>query len=186
MYSAVKHQGQPLYKLARAGISIERKSRPARIDRIELNHWQPPRATLEVACSKGTYIRSLAHDLGQSLGCGASLRSLMRLRYGPFHIEEAVSLSQLEDSFRRGYGRDLVYPIDSVLLDWPAVVVNDETAQAISKGQAVRLKNPGAAKKCGYCRAYAADGHFLGMLHYQPAREQWQPKRIFSRAFSRT
>jgi tRNA pseudouridine55 synthase len=186
MYSAVKHHGQPLYKLARAGINVARKSRTARIHRLELTDWQPPLATLEVICGKGTYIRSLAHDLGQSLGCGASLRSLIRLRYGPFDIAEAISLPQVEDAFRLGYGQNFIYPIDSVLLDWPAVVVNDEMAQAVVKGQPVRLKKPGGAKTRGYCRAYATDGHFLGVLHYHPAREQWQPERIFSREFSRT
>jgi len=186
MYSAVKHHGQPLYKLARAGINIKRKSRTARIDRLELTDWQPPLATLEVVCGKGTYIRSLAHDLGQSLGCGASLRSLIRLRYGPFDIAEAISPPQLEDAFRLGYGQNLVYPIDIVLLGWPAVVVNDEMAQAVVKGQPVRLKKPGGAKKHDYCRAYAPDGHFLGVLRYHPEREHWQPERIFSREFSRT
>ena len=107
MYSAVKHHGQPLYKLARAGIEVDRKSRTAIIHRLELISWKPPVATLEVECSKGTYIRSLAHDLGQSLGCGAHLKSLVRTRCGLFDIKDAVPVSKLEEAFRHGTGSTL-------------------------------------------------------------------------------
>jgi len=103
MYSAVKYQGKPLYELARTGITVERGSRLTEIHRLELVDWQPPVATIEVVCGKGTYIRSLAYDLGQALGCGAYLKSLIRLRCGLFDIREAVSVPQLEDAFRYGY-----------------------------------------------------------------------------------
>ncbi|MDP2731302.1 MAG: tRNA pseudouridine(55) synthase TruB [Dehalococcoidales bacterium] len=116
MYSALKFQGKPLYKLARAGITVERKSRPVKIHQIELIDWQPPIATIEVVCGRGTYIRSLAHDLGQNLGCGAYLKSLVRLRYGLFDIREAVSFLQLEDAFRCGDWQRFIYSVDSVLL----------------------------------------------------------------------
>ncbi len=186
MYSAVKYHGQPLYKLARAGIIIKRKSRLTHIDRIELIDWQPPLATIEVVCTKGTYIRSLAHDLGQSLGYGASLRRLIRLRYGPFSIAEAVYLPQLEEAFRLGYGQNLIYPIDSVLLDRPAIVVSDEMVKVITKGQPMKLEKPGNAKWRDCYRAYTPDGHFLGVLSYDREREHWQLKRFFSRNFWQT
>ena len=108
MFSAVKYQGKPLYQLARAGITVERRSRLVEIHNLELIDWQPPVATIEVVCSKGTYIRSLAYDLGQTLGCGAHLRSLIRLRCGLFNISDAISLSQLEDAFRYGYWQHFV------------------------------------------------------------------------------
>ncbi len=101
MYSAVKYQGKPLYELARAGITIERRSRPTKIHNLELVDWQPPVATIEIVCGKGTYIRSLAYDLGQALGCGAYLKSLIRQRCGFFDIRDAVSLPQFQDAFRR-------------------------------------------------------------------------------------
>lgn len=122
MYSALKFQGKPLYKLARAGITVERRSRPVKIHHLELMDWQPPLATIEVVCGRGTYIRSLAHDLGQRLGCGAYLKSLTRLRYGLFDIREAVSVPQLEDAFRYGYWQRFIYPVDSVLLHWEGKV----------------------------------------------------------------
>ncbi len=190
MYSAVKYHGQRLYKLARAGISVERKSRLAKIYRLELTDWQPPVATVEVECGKGTYIRSLAHDLGQSLGCGANLKSLTRLRHGFFDIKDAVSVPQLEDAFRYQYWQHFVYPVDIALLHWAAVVVDDDTSQAIRNGRPLILKNHNGSQKTSYlkqphsisssyCRVYTPDGCFLGVLRFNPERGEWQPEKIF-------
>jgi tRNA pseudouridine55 synthase len=190
MYSAVKHHGQPLYKLARAGITVERKSRLAKIYHLELIDWRSPVATVEVECGKGTYIRSLAHDLGQSLGCGANLKSLIRLRHGFFDIKDAITVPQLEDAFRYQYWQHFVYPIDIVLLHWAAVVVDDDTSQAIMNGHPLILKNHNGSEKTNYpqrppsvkssyCRVYTPDGGFLGVLHFNPERGEWQPKKIF-------
>ena len=184
MYSAVKHGGRPLYELARAGIEVERQSRPAQIYRLELKRWQPPVATVEVECGKGTYIRSLAHDLGQLLGCGAHLKSLVRLKYGCFDIKDAVSLPQLEDGFRHGYWQRFVYPIDIVFQDWAVVVVDDATAADIRNGRPVALKptdspQPGADSRL---RAYNGDGHFLGVLQFNREKGHWRPGKVFSRA----
>ncbi len=190
MYSAVKHHGQPLYKLARAGINVERKSRLAKIYRLELTDWQSPVATVEVECGKGTYIRSLAHDLGQSLGCGANLKSLIRLRHGFFDIKDAITVPQLEDAFRYQYWQHFVYPIDIVLLHWAAVVVDDDTSQTIMNGHPLILKNPNGSEKTNYpqrppsvkssyCRVYTPDGGFLGVLRFNPERGEWQPEKIF-------
>jgi len=182
MYSAVKHQGKRLYELARAGIRVERRSRPTRIYHLELVDWQPPIVTMEVVCSKGTYIRSLAHDLGQTLGCGASLRSLIRLRCGLFDIKDAISLPQLEDAFRYGYWQRFVYPIDIVLLHWTAIVVSDATGQAIRNGRPVdylEQRSSALSSSEEHCRAYTSDGHFLGVLRFNPERGQWQPEKVF-------
>jgi len=186
MYSAVKYQGRPLYKLARAGITVERRSRPAEIHHLELKDWQPPVATVEVVCGKGTYIRTLAHDLGQMLGCGASLKSLVRLRCGLFSIEEAVSVHQLEDACRCGYWQYFVYPIDSVLSCWGAVIVSDEKVRAIRNGSAVVLENVNGASRVpveppldSRCRVYTPDGCLLGLLRFDPERGQWRPEKVF-------
>ena len=183
MYSAVKHRGQPLYELAREGIEIERKSRPATIYRLEIISWQPPVITVEVECSKGTYIRSLAHDLGQSLGCGAHLKSLVRTRCGFFDIKDAVSIPQLEEAFRYGYWEQFVYPIDVALQHYSAVVVSDTAEEAIRKGNPVVLEESGSRGDHGhagqrYCRAYTLDGRFLGLLYSVPEKGVWQPKKV--------
>jgi tRNA pseudouridine55 synthase len=177
MYSAVKYRGQPLYKLARAGIKVERKSRPAKIHRLELISWQPPVVTVEVECSKGTYIRSLAHDLGQSLGCGANLKSLVRTRCGLFDIKNAISISQLEEAFRYGYWQHFVYPVDIMLQHYNAMVVNNATEDIIRKGSPLALEQSGSLDE-NHCRAYTLDGRFLGVLHRIPEKGIWQPKKV--------
>jgi tRNA pseudouridine55 synthase len=189
MYSAVKYQGRPLYKLARAGITVARKTRPTKIYHLSLIDWQPPVVTIEVICGKGTYIRSLAHDLGQTLGCGANLKSLIRLRCGLFDIKDAVSPPQLKDAFHSGYWKRLVYPIDIVLWQWTAVVVSEATGQAIRNGCPVVFENSVSGKPGRFplalssvenrCRVYTPDGCFLGVLRFNTEKGQWQPDKIF-------
>ncbi len=182
MYSAVKHGGKPLYQLARSGIKVDRKSRPRWVYHLELIHWRPPVATIEVECGKGTYIRSLAHDLGQLLGCGANLKSLTRLRCGLFGIEDAVSVPQLEDALRYGYWQHFIYPIDIVLLHWAAMVVGGATEEDIRNGRPLVLESDGSLLASSYgnrCRVYTRDGCFLGMLCFDSERGQWQPEKVF-------
>ena len=193
MYSAVKYQGKPLYELARAGITVKRRSRPAKVHKLELVDWQPPVATIEVVCGKGTYIRSLAYDLGQALGCGAYLKSLVRLRCGPFEIRGAVSVPQLENAFHYDCWQSLLYPVDSVLLHWAAMIVSDDAGQSIRNGRPLVLGSGDGLEGSGYfeqyipagassenrCRAYALDGRFLGVLRFNSEKGQWQPEKVF-------
>jgi len=183
MHSAVKHHGRRLYELARCGINVERKSRLARIYSLQPISWQPPVVTVEVVCGKGTYIRSLAHDLGQALGCGAILKSLTRLRYGPFNISDAVSVPQFEDAVHHGYWQQLVYPLDTVLLHWSAIVVSDATGSAIQNGCPVTVADDSSPKEMpgeNRCRVYASDGSFLGVLRLNRETGQWQPDKVFT------
>jgi len=194
MYSAAKYHGKRLYQLARAGISVERKSRPAKIQSLELLDWQPPVATVDVVCGKGTYIRSLAHDLGQVLGCGANLKSLIRLRCGIFDIKDAISVPQLEDAFRHGYWQHFVYPIDTALLHYTAIVVSDATGHTINNGVPLSLNTSDSGHEAGHpeyhpqalptaksrCRVYTNDGCFLGVLSFNSEKGQWQPEKLFA------
>ena len=181
MYSALKYRGRPLYQLARAGISVARRSRLIQIYKIELIDFVPPLATIEVVCGKGTYIRSLAHDLGEYLGCGANLKGLVRLRYGIFGIDDAVSLPQLEDSLAGGYFENFVYPIDRVLLSSPTVVLSYESGQLIKQGRPVVLEglSIGGVDFDGYLRAYTHDGCFLAVLRFNSEAGVWQPEKVF-------
>lgn len=179
MYSAVKHQGKRLYDLARAGIEVEREPRTADIFRLELMDWQPPLCTIAVECGKGTYIRSLAHDLGQSLGCGAHIIELARLRSGLFDIDDSLTIPQLEASFQRNHWQDVLYPMDMVLEHWMAVIVNREKENAIRNGQQLALV---AGEDTDYCRAYSIDGRFLAVLRFIPEKSLWQPEKVFARA----
>jgi tRNA pseudouridine55 synthase len=181
VYSALKRDGQPLYKLARQGKKVDLGPRPVQIDSIDLLDWTSPLLIIEVTCSPGTYIRSLAHDLGQRLGSGAHLAALVRLRSGRFSLQDAVSLERLEEAFREGQGERYLIPLDEALLDWPAIVVGSEDARRLANGQAIVADLPvsEADKKTMY-RAYSIDGEFLAILAFEPEANRWQPKKVFA------
>jgi len=184
MYSALKLNGRPLYELAREGIEVERKSRPVRVFSLEIKDWQPPVVTLEIVCGKGTYIRCIAHDLGEKLGCGAHLKSLVRLKVGPFDISEALSLPRLELLVKAERIRDCLHPIDSVLTGFPALVVNREQQCALIHGNTVSLETPSVEPSSRLSRAYTTEGNFLGMLRYDPENRLWRPEKMFFRCCS--
>ena len=184
MYSAIKKDGQPLYRLARQGKRVEREPRLIEIDGIVLLEWTAPAMIVEVSCSPGTYIRSLAHDLGQALGSGAYLASLVRLQSGHFTLEDAVSLSRLEEAFRHGQEMEYVLPLDEALLDWPAMVVGQEEARRIAHGHSVGDRLSDGVRAGDRCRAYSTSGDFLAIMTYDGALELWRPTKVFASAES--
>ncbi|MDD5189854.1 MAG: tRNA pseudouridine(55) synthase TruB [Dehalococcoidales bacterium] len=177
IYSALKHQGKPLYELARAGVSVEIKSRPASIKSIVLKDWHAPVLTIEVVCGKGTYIRSIANDLGEALGCGGTLRNLIRTRVGVFDYKNALTLEQFEESVRTGYWESLLYPLDSMLENWQAVVVGGEMAKNIRNGIAVAFNS---SANQDHLRAYTGDGALLGVMRFDKDKQLWQPEKVFA------
>ncbi|KTT47420.1 pseudouridine synthase [Pseudomonas oryzihabitans] len=163
MYSALKRDGQPLYKLARAGEVVEREARSVTIARLELLALQEDRATLEVACSKGTYVRTLVEDLGARLGCGAHVAELRRTQAGPFGLAQAVSLEELEAAHAEGGAEALdrfLLPVDSGLEHWPLVQLTQHSAYYWLHGQPVRAAN---APKFGLMRVQDDQGRFIGI-----------------------
>ncbi|WP_295517556.1 tRNA pseudouridine(55) synthase TruB [uncultured Pseudomonas sp.] len=163
MYSALKRDGQPLYKLARAGEVVEREPRSVTIARLELLALREDRATLEVACSKGTYVRTLVEDLGARLGCGAHVAELRRTQAGPFGLTQAVSLDELEAAHAEGGSEALdrfLLPVDSGLEHWPLVQLTQHSAYYWLHGQPVRAAN---APKFGLMRVQDDQGRFIGI-----------------------
>ncbi|OYT79178.1 MAG: tRNA pseudouridine(55) synthase TruB [Pseudomonas sp. PGPPP4] len=163
MYSALKRDGQPLYKLARAGEVVEREARSVTIARLELLALQEDRATLEVACSKGTYVRTLVEDLGARLGCGAHVAELRRTQAGPFGLAQAISLEELEAAHAEGGAEALdrfLLPVDSGLEHWPLVQLTQHSAYYWLHGQPVRAAN---APKFGLMRVQDDQGRFIGI-----------------------
>jgi len=181
MYSAVKHKGIPLYRWARAGVELPRKARRVEFSRLEIIDWHLPLLTLDVECSKGTYIRSLAHDMGQKLGCGAHLRNLVRLKSGPFHISDAVNITKLEDAFRQGYWSEIIYPMDVAVLHLQMMTVDEDSERAITNGQSVALVTGGEVS-AKLCRAYSRDGRFIALLRYDVERGHWRPEKVFGKS----
>lgn len=178
MYSAVKYKGVPLYRLARAGLEVPRKARKVEISQLKIVDWQPPLLTLEVECSRGTYIRSLAHDLGQRLGCGAHLKSLVRLKSGPFHISDAISIPKLEAAFRQGNWTELLQPIDVAIFHLPEVTVSEEDERAVMNGRPL-ASDIAEGTTAKLRRAYSSEGRFLAILRYNDDSGYWKPEKVF-------
>jgi tRNA pseudouridine55 synthase len=178
-YSALKYKGRRYYEIARAGKPIIPKPRKVRINSIDLIECNLPLFTIQVECGKGTYIRSLAHDIGQHLGCGAYLKNLTRTRCGPYSIKESHSLSEIDESFDQGTWNNLLHSIDSPILNWQVVIVDTETESAIRNGRSITL----TGKKLNpeeYCRAYTLSGDFLAILRFIPNENTWHPEKVFS------
>jgi tRNA pseudouridine55 synthase len=175
MYSAVKHDGQRLYELARQGQEVERRPRPITIYRLDLVEYTPPLARLVVECSKGTYIRTLAHDLGAALGCGAHLAVLVRTRHGPFTLADAVPLDALAAEVAAGTWQARLRPPDVVLGHLPAFTLAADEARRVRQGQP--LIRP-AAGTPAQARLYGPDGAFLALATWQPATGRWQPSKV--------
>ena len=178
VYSALKHQGKRCHELARAGVPIKLKARQVEIASLELINYQLPLITINVDCSKGTYIRSLAHDLGQYLHCGAHLKNLIRLRCGAFHIEDALYLPQIEDAFHKGTWEESLHPLDSPLSSWKTIIVDRKNELAIRNGCSLPLDEAFLPPE-KYCRTYNLDGHFIAVLHFIPEKKLWHPEKVF-------
>ena len=163
MYSALKRDGQPLYKLARAGEVVEREPRSVTIARLELLSCEAEQARLAVDCSKGTYIRTLVEDIGQLLGCGAHVAELRRTKAGPFDLSRTVTLEELERVHTEG-GNEAVdqflLPVDSGLQHWPLLQFSEHSSFYWLQGQPVRAPE---APKFGMVRVQDHNGRFIGI-----------------------
>lgn len=173
MYSALKHDGEPLYRLARRGVTVDRPPRPVEIHRLEMTAWEPPELTLELTCSRGTYIRSLAHDLGQQLSCGAHLVGLLRLASGEFHVKDAAPV----DDVTAERLPDLLLPLDAALRGHPALHLDAKATRAIRSGLPIPATMDAA--ESSLARAYGPDGTFLAVVAYQEADDVWAPRKVF-------
>ena len=156
MYSAIKQNGKKMYELARAGLSVELPPRAVHIGRLDIIGFEDGDWVLDVCCSKGTYIRSLCHDIGEAIGCGGTLSGLRRIETGLFSIENAVTPDQIVDAALIGDSERYLRPLDELFLNLPSITADSEQEQ--------RLRN-GAAYACetevGCYRVYGGSGEFL-------------------------
>lgn len=176
MYSALKRDGQKLYELARQGIEIERAARPVTIEAIDLLDFQPPDVTISVHCSAGTYIRSLAHDLGAVVGTGAHLRTLARTASGQFTEQQAIDLPTFEASAQEGGWQTLLHSIDEALNDWPLVVIDEADRARALNGAPIFSIRLNAAR----CRAHDAQGDLLALLVFDPKKQWWRAEKVLA------
>lgn len=193
MYSALKVGGKKLCDLARAGVTVERTARPVQIFEIEILSIELPRVKMRVACSKGTYIRTLCQDIGEKLGCGACMESLLRTRVSEFVLSDALKLSEIEESVKN-LTNGLVpekwdtveFPflrdVDSVFLQYEKAVVKDEFGKLLYNGNRIREEMfLGYEKRWESqpIRVYDARGQFIGIYAYQQEKKDYKPLKVF-------
>ncbi|MGQ0429265.1 MAG: tRNA pseudouridine(55) synthase TruB [Gammaproteobacteria bacterium] len=174
MYSALKHQGQRLYRLARQGVEVERQPRRVVIHRLDLRSIEGPELRFEIRCSKGTYVRTLAEDLARALGTVGHVARLRRLALGPFDALRMHSLDELEQAPNPEALDALLLPADTALATLPAVRLGLAEQACVLQGQAVFAAGPGGSK----VRMYGADGRFLGVGQMSGEGRQLAPDRI--------
>ena len=191
MYSALKVNGKKLYELAREGKEVERQARPVEILSLSIDKVDLPRVTMTVHCSKGTYIRTLCHDIGEKLGCGACMEHLLRTQVDRFQVKDSLTLSQVEELVKAGTIEEHIIPVDQMFSGLPAFCSEDETLDRLLangnfflKGQA-RGRWENGAEEGGLeqdgrmCRVYDGSSRFIGVYEYRAAEKKWKPRKIF-------
>lgn len=183
MYSALKVNGKKLYELAREGKTVERAARTVKILDLTIEQIDLPRVTMTVACSKGTYIRTLCHDIGRKLGCGACMEELTRIRVGEFVAEEGLRLAEVEELQRKDALSEHVIPVDQMLGQYPAVMVKEEAVKLLYNGNPLyphHLAGEFTGKKAtGWVRIYDTSEHFCGIYQYHTQKRMYQPVKMF-------
>lgn len=182
MYSALKVDGKKLCDLARAGVTVERKPRPVRILSITILEITLPRVRMRVECSKGTYIRTLCQDIGERLGCGGCMETLLRTRVADFRIADALRLEEIKRLAADEGERSFLKPIDSVFMQYPAVSVKSEFHKLLCNGN--RLSSQMFASyepQWGDAplRVYDADGQFAGIYEFKKETRDYKPLKVF-------
>lgn len=192
-YSAVKVQGRKAYEMARKGEEVELAPRRIHVYSLELLEWASPEAVIDVYCSSGTYVRSLAHDLGEKLGCGAHLVGLRRTKSGRFTLRDAVPLHKLREAFEDGNWYQYLIPAAEALSDWPALELTQEQVEAIRHGHRVtapedavlesetpiRLPRGADPNTPQMIRGISEQGELVALLELVPESGEWQPKKVF-------
>ncbi len=174
-YSAIKVGGRKAYEMARNGEEVDLAPRVIKVHSLELLEWAPPEVVIDVHCSSGTYVRSLAHDLGTKLGCGASLTGLRRTRSGRFTLRDAVPLRKLREAFEDGTWYQYLIPAAEALGDWPAVEMTHEQVEAVRHGHRI----PAEQGAEGLARGISEAGELIALLEYDAETREWQPRKVF-------
>lgn len=182
MYSALKVNGKKLYELARAGKEVERAGRPVEIRQIEILSVALPEITFRVVCSKGTYIRTLCHDIGRKLGCGGTMKSLKRTRVGIFTIDNALRLDELEKLAHEDRLEEQVIPVEAMFAELPSVIIQDAFRRLLENGNAFypnQIREEREAVDGVRVKVYDMEGRFYGIFAYSDEKGRYQPVKMF-------
>ena len=179
MYSALKVDGKKLYELAREGKTVERKARTVHFYEIDIKEINLPYVRFSVMCSKGTYIRTLCHDIGQKLGCGGCMEELIRTRSGNFTWEDSMTLTEVEEAVKDGTIEDRVIRIGQVLKDYPEIFCTREGDRLLENGNALTEYFVKGSHKEGWVRMCDSQGEFKGIYQWDEAKNRYQPQKMF-------
>ncbi|MDP3450552.1 MAG: hypothetical protein Q8R87_08210, partial [Anaerolineaceae bacterium] len=166
------------YDMARAGEEVELAPRIIDVYSLELLEWAPPEVVIDVNCSSGTYVRSLANDLGERLGCGATLTGLRRTKNGRFTLRDAVPLRKLNEAFMDGSWYQYLIPAAEALSDWPAIELDQVQMDAIRHGHRIPAADDAGPRSCGV----SEQGELVALLvldELEDGTKEWQPKKVF-------
>ncbi len=177
-YSAKRIHGKKAYELAREGEEVELEAKEIDVYHLELLEWDPPEAIIDVYCSSGTYVRSLANDLGEVLGCGGHLVGLRRTKSGEFALRDAVQLRKLEDAFQTGDWYKYLIPAAEALGDWPSRELSFEEVDLVRHGHRVPVETP-PENPDHWVRAISQQGELVALMEYLPEEKEWQPRKVF-------
>ncbi len=179
MYSAVRQNGKRLYELAREGITVEREARPVTFYEIRVDRMELPRVYLTVSCSKGTYIRTLCHDIGERLGCGGCMEALTRIRSGEFTLSDCHTLSEIEEAAHNGTITDMILSPEQVLASFPAMHALEEGRKLLENGNPLPEELLTGPFREGWGRMYMHDGTFVGIYAWNENRQKYFPVTMF-------
>ncbi|MBW2689364.1 MAG: tRNA pseudouridine(55) synthase TruB [Deltaproteobacteria bacterium] len=175
MYSALKKDGKPLYQLARQGIEVERQLRPVRINSLEVDNFSPPYITFTVACSKGTYVRTICHDIGETLNCGAHMTALRRLSCGQFDETVSYTLDELQELMDQGKSLPLLSPAEA-LADWPALTISGAVLGRLQDGVAPDMAEVDVTGLAAGDRVrFLAANNLVAVAHFAPGGHGKRP-----------
>ncbi len=179
-YSAVKVRGRKAYEMARQGEAVNLEPRKITVYHLEVLEWTPPEVVIDVHCSSGTYVRSLANDLGEKLGCGAYLVGLRRTKSGRFTLRDSVPLRKLQEAFAAGNWYQYLIPAAEALADWPAVELNPDEVEAVRHGHRVKAKTADTVHQ--KVRGISTQGELVALMELASGEDgspEWQPKKVF-------
>lgn len=186
MYSALKVNGRKLYELAREGKEVERKARTVQVYGIDILSVLLPRVSIRVHCSKGTYIRTLCHDIGERLSCGGCMETLIRTRAGRFSQETSLTLSEIEERYRAGHLPEILIPVDAMFEEYPGLKVKKEWDSMAKNGNPLPRKAVEAVRQtaasCGnseYVRIYDKEGRFVSVSRWQEDEKEYHIVKMF-------
>lgn len=179
MYSALKVNGKKLYELAREGKTVERKARPVTFSEIQIMEMDFPLIKLSVTCSKGTYIRTLCHDIGQKLGCGGCMEELLRTRSGQFTLEESLTLDEIQQLMQQGKLEEHLVGIEEILENYPIVRCTEMADRLLENGNPVGENLAETGCREGWVRMYTSKGAFIGIYQWHKASASYRPVKMF-------